>query len=374
MQTTDPLDPATIAVTAGRGAHVPGSPIAVPPVLSSVFREGGDTGYAREGNPTWSALEEVVGALEGGRTLAFAAGIAAVAAVLECLPVGGHVVAPADAYLGLRALLADLAGRERLRVTLVDIADTAGVTAACPGADLLWIESPTNPLLAVADVPALVDVAREAGVATVVDNTFATPLLQRPLDLGVDVVVHSATKLLAGHSDVLCGLTVTRDDAWHERLVTRRHLHGAILGPMEAWLVLRGIRTLPLRLERAQANAMDLAGRLAAHPAVGRVRYPGLPEDPGHARAAAQLRGFGTIVSFELADAAAADRTCAAVRVIEHVTSLGGVETTMERRNRYEGEEAVPAGLIRLSVGCEQVEDLWTDLDQAISAPRSGRP
>jgi cystathionine gamma-synthase len=368
METTDPLDPATIAITAGRGAPEPGSPIAVPPVLSTVYREGGVTDYAREGNPTWSALEEVVGALEGGRALSFAAGIAAVAAVLESLPVGARVVAPADAYTGLRALLADLAGRERLRVTLVDITDTAAVTAACTDADLLWIESPTNPMLAIADVPALVAMARGAGVFTAVDNTFATPLLQHPLDLGVDVVVHSATKLLAGHSDVLCGLTVTRDDAWHERLATRRHLHGAILGPMEAWLVLRGIRTLPLRLERAQANAMDLAGRLAAHPAVSRVRYPGLPADPGHRRAAAQMRGFGTIVSFELADAAAAERACAAVRVIEHVTSLGGVETTMERRNRHEGEEGVPAGLIRLSVGCEQVEDLWTDLDRAISA------
>jgi cystathionine gamma-synthase len=369
MQTS--LDPATIAITAGRGAHDPGSPIAVPPVLSAVYREGGSTDYAREANPTWSALEEVLGALEGGQALVFSSGIAAIAAVLESLPIGARVVAPADAYTGLRSLLGDLAGRGRLAVTLVEIADTEATASACAQADLLWIESPTNPLLAVADLPALVTAARAAGVITAVDNTFATPLLQRPLDLGVDVVVHSATKLLSGHSDVLCGAVVTRDETWHERLATRRRLHGAILGPMEAWLVLRGLRTLPLRLERAQASASDLAQRLMRHPAVVRVRYPGLVGDPGHARAAAQLRGFGTIVSFELRDAAAADRACAGVRLIEHVTSLGGIETTMERRNRQRGEEAVPPGLIRLSVGCENVEDVWADLDQALTGGRS---
>jgi cystathionine gamma-synthase len=366
MPSRDLRDPTTIAITAGRGEHAPGSPIAVPPVLSAVYRAGGATDYARTGNPTWSALEEVLGALEGGRSLVFSSGIAAIAAVLESLPVGARVVAPEDSYTGLRALLADLEGRGRLTARLVDIADTPAVAAAVTTAHLLWVESPTNPLLAVADLPALVAAARSAGVTTVVDNTFATPLLQRPLDLDVDVVVHSATKLLSGHSDVLCGVAVTRDEQWYTALSTRRRLHGAILGPMEAWLVLRGLRTLPLRLERAQANAGDLAQRLATHPEVVRVRYPGLPDDPGHERAASQLQGFGTIVSFEVVDAERADRVCAAVELIEHVTSLGGVETTMERRNRQPGEEAVPPGLIRLSVGCEHVDDLWDDLEQAL--------
>jgi cystathionine gamma-synthase len=361
------LDPATIAVAAGRGAHAPGAPVNVPPVLSSVFREGGDVGYAREGNPTWTALEEVLGALDGGDALTFASGIAAIAAVLETLPVGGRVVAPRGAYLGTRSLLADLEGRGRLAVELVDVTDTDTVVAACEGAALLWVESPTNPLLEVADVPALVAGAHDRGVPVAVDATFVTPLLQRPLDLGADVVVHSATKLIAGHSDVILGATVTRDAVWQERLAARRHLHGAIPGPLEAWLVLRGVRTLPVRLERAQANAGELARRLLGHPAVDRVRYPGLPEDPGHGRAVAQLEGFGTIVSFEVAGGAdAADAVCARVRLLEHVTSLGGVETTIERRGRYPAESALPPALLRMSVGLEHVDDIWADLDRAL--------
>jgi cystathionine gamma-synthase len=363
------LDPATIAIAGGRGRRTPGSPVAVPPVLSTVFREGGPADYAREGNPTWEALEEVLGALEGGTALTFASGIAAVAAVLECLPVGGRVVWPRDAYQGLRALIGDLADRGRLVPDPVDIADTDAVLAAADGAALLWVESPTNPLLTVADVPALCAGARERGVPVAVDATFVTPLLQRPLDLGADVVVHSATKLLSGHSDVLLGVTATADADWAERLAARRVLHGAVPGPMEAWLALRGLRTLPLRLERGQANAAELARRLAADARVERVRYPGLPSDPWHDRAAAQLRGFGTIVSFDVRGGApAADAACAAVRLIEHVTSLGGVESTMERRGRYADEAHLPGGLIRLSVGCEDVDDVWADLDRALAA------
>jgi cystathionine gamma-synthase len=363
------LDPATLAVTAGRGTGEPGSPLTVPPVLTSVYREGGEVGYAREGNPTWSALEEALGVLEGGDVLAFASGIAAVAAVLETLPVGARVVAPRGAYLGTRGLLADLTARGRLVTDLVDITDTDAVLTAADGAALLWVESPTNPLLELADLPALIEGAHAMAVPVAVDATFVTPLLQRPLDLGADVVVHSATKLIAGHSDVLLGVTATRDAAWLERLETRRRLHGAVPGPMEAWLVLRGLRTLPVRLERAQANAGELARRLAEHPAVTRVRYPGLPEDPGHARAAAQLRGFGAMVSVEVAGgAAAADAVCAGARLIAHVTSLGGIETSMERRGRYADEADLPPSLIRISVGCEHVEDLWADLDRALRA------
>jgi cystathionine gamma-synthase len=361
-------DPATLAVAAGRGPGQPGDPLNVPPVLASVYRSGEDVGYGREHNPTWAALETALGALEGGIATVFASGMSAVGAVLAEVGVGGAVVVPRDAYIGTRALLADHVARGLLTVRPVDIADTPAVLAAAAGADLLWVETLTNPLLAVADVQALCDGARRLGVRTAVDSTFATPLGQQPLALGADVVVHSATKAISGHSDVLLGAVVVSDEQQAEVLRLRRTLGGAVPGPLEAWLALRGLRTLPVRYERMQANAAELARRLADHPGVSRVRYPGLPGDPGHARAAAQLRGgFGAIVSFEVgAGRDAADAVCAATRLIVHATSLGGVETTMERRQRYPGEETTPPALIRLSAGCEHVEDLWADLSQAL--------
>jgi cystathionine gamma-synthase len=217
-------------------------------------------------------------------------------------------------------------------------------------ADLLWVESPSNPLLDVADVAAICAAPRGPRTRVVVDNTFATPLLQRPLELGADIVVHSATKLIGGHSDLLLGAAVTTDTEQLRQLRAARGLNGATPGMLECFLALRGSRTLALRLRHAQASAKRLADRLADHPAVDRVRYP----------------GFGTIVSFELADAAAADRACRATRIIRHATSLGGVETCMERRNAHPGQEHIPPGLIRLSAGCENSEDLWIDLDRAL--------
>jgi cystathionine gamma-synthase len=208
----------------------------------------------------------------------------------------------------------------------------------------------------------------------VVDNTFATPLLQRPLDLGVDVVVHSVTKFLSGHSDLVMGAAVTRDAERLDGLRLRRSLHGSIPGPLEAFLALRGVRTLPVRLERAQSNAAELARRLAAHPAVSLVRYPGLPGHPGHELAARQMEGFGAMLSFELQGGApAADALCGAVRVCVHATSLGGVETLLERRQRWEGEESTPPSLVRVSVGIEDIEDLWDDLEAALGAPATAR-
>ena len=368
--TQNQWNPATVAVTAGRGAGGAGDPVNAPISLSSVYHpRDGESAYAREHNPTWLALEDAVGALEGGAATVFSSGMAAIAAVLETVPLGGVVVAPADAYTGFRGLLADLHGKGRIVARLVDITDIDGVMRACDGADLLWIESPTNPLLAVADLPALAAGARRRSAGVAVDNTFATPLLQRPLDLGADVVVHSATKFLSGHTDVLLGATVTRDSTLAGRLVSWRTLGGAIAGPVEAWLVLRGIRTLPVRLERAQANAGELARRLAAHPRVARVRYPGLPSDPGHEIASRQMDGFGSMLSVEVrGGAAGADALCDHAKLITNVTSLGGVETTMERRRTHEGEEAVPESLVRISVGCEHVEDLWADIEQALAA------
>lgn len=352
-------------------------------MLSSTFHQGGEWTYAREANPTWEPLEEVVGALEGGTAVAFSSGMAAIAAVVELLPIPGRVVVPAGAYVGTRLLLADIAGRGRVRYRTVDIEDTAATLAACAelaegparpagAADgfasvgLLWVESPTNPMLAVADVPALVGGAHRLGLHVAVDNTFATPLVQRPLSAGADVVVHSATKTLAGHSDLLLGVAVTAGPELADALRLRRTLHGAAPGPLDAWLALRGLRTLALRLERSQANALELARRLSTHPAVTAVHYPGLATDPGHARATALMDGFGPVLSFEVEGAERAEAVAAATAVATAGTSLGGVETLIERRGRWPGEEALPAGLLRLSVGIEDVEDLWEDLDAAL--------
>jgi cystathionine gamma-synthase len=351
-------------------------------VLSSTFRTGGDAIYGRDDNETRESFEAVLGGLEGGTALAFGSGMAAIAAVVEMLPIGGPVVV-GEAYNGTRRLLHDGEGRGRLTVRTAEVADTDATLAICAaaiderpqpgppdsfaGGGLLWLESPTNPLLAVADLAALIAGAHDLGMSVAVDNTFATPLLQRPLDLGADVVVHSVSKMLAGHSDLLMGAAVCRSPALVDRLINHRSLHGAIPGPFTAFLALRGMRTLSVRLERAQANAGSIAERLVSRPGVSAVRYPGLAEDPGHARAARQMRGFGAMVSFDVEGGAEpAEAVCSAVRILTPGTSLGGVETLIERRARWAGESHLPPGLLRLSVGIEDVEDLWADLDQAI--------
>lgn len=356
--------PATVVVSAGRPDAVRNAGLNTPVTLTSTYVasagavQPGDLGYGRWTNPSWEAFEDALGALEGGRALLFASGMSAVAATLGLAPEGSTVVVPRHAYNGTLSLLADLAARGRCTPRLVDVHDTEAVVAALPGADLLWIETPTNPMLEVADLSALVAAGHAAGLLVAVDNTFATPLLQRPLAEGADVVVHSVTKYLAGHSDVVLGAAVTRDEALLAAMHTHRTLHGAIPGPMEAYLALRGLRTLHLRVERAGANAAELARRLATHPAVGRVRYP----------------GFGAIVSIEVAaGAAAAERVAASTRLWVHATSLGGVESTLERRRRHATEApTVPENLMRLSVGIEDVEDLWTDLDAALTAAAGG--
>ncbi len=346
------LRPATIAVTAGRPPHEPDQPLNQPIVMASTYVAGGDLEYGRYGNPTWTAFEDALGALEGGRALAFSTGLAAVATVLDLVGQGGTVVAPRHAYNGSVMQLADLESRGRIKAVLVDITDTEAVVAACDGAALVWLESPTNPALEIADIPTIRAAAHEAGAYVVVDNTFATPLLQRPLEDEVDLVVHSATKYLAGHSDALLGAVVTRDDELFRVLKGRRDLVGAIPGTLEAWLALRGLRTLHLRVERAQANAAELTRRLRAHPAIGEVRYP----------------GFGGIVSIVLAEGElAADLLTHKTALWVNATSLGGVESTFERRRRWKSEPTtIPAGLVRMSVGIEDVDDLWADLEKAL--------
>jgi len=370
------LAPATVTVAAGRPAHDPDAPLNPPIVMASTYVAGGPREYGRYGNPTWEAFEAVLGELEGGRALAYASGLAAVASVLDLLPIGSVVVAPTHAYLGTVGQISDLVRSGRLRdARMVDIADTDAVVGALEGADLLLIESPTNPALEVADLATLCAAGREAGAIVVVDNTFATPLLQRPLAYeGADIVLHSATKFLSGHSDLVLGALVTaptpRGDELHDALDARRRKLGAIPGAFETWLALRGMRTLHLRVERSCANAAELARRLAAHPAVERVRYPGLPSDPGHERAKAQMRAYGGIISIEVRGGAdAADAVTRSTRLWVHATSLGGVESTFERRRRWPTEvPSIPESLVRMSVGIEDVEDLWRDLRRALDA------
>jgi cystathionine gamma-synthase len=355
-----PVNVETVCVSAGR-TEGPGEPLNVPPVFASSFRFGGEHDYSRnEGTPTWAALESAVGQLEGGTATAYASGMGAAAAVVDLLPPAARVIVPADSYTAVRQLVAARGHTVDLR----DVTDTDATLAALDGAGMLWLETPSNPLMEVADLPALCAGARVAGVPVVVDNTFATPLLQQPLALGADVVMHSGSKYIGGHADLLIGLAVTADPDLATRLRQHRVLAGATPGTMEAFLAVRGLRTLALRVRQAQESAGELAARLEQHPRVTRVRYPGLPNDPGHKRAAAQMRGFGAMLSFEVAGDA--DAVCAALRVVNMATSLGGVESTIERRARLAGQEHVPPSLLRLSVGCEHVEDLWADLDAAL--------
>ncbi len=352
MAEDEKLHPDTLAVTCGRPPHEPDQPLNTPITMASTYVAGGALEYGRYGNPTWTAFEDALGALEGGQCLSFASGLAAVATVLDLVALGEKVVVPRHAYQGSLGQLDDLELRGRLTVVRVDIEDTAAVEAACEDASLVWVETPTNPALEVADLPAVIAAAHDAGAHVVVDNTFATPILQRPLELGADLVLHSATKFIAGHSDVVMGALVTRDLELHGVLKGRRDLVGAIPGAFEAWLALRGLRTLPLRVERAQANAVELVDRLRERPEISAVRYPGL----------------GGIVAIELAGGAmAADVLTHATTLWVHATSLGGVESTFERRRRWKTEAStIDESLVRMSVGIEHVDDLWADLVQAL--------
>jgi len=351
------LAAASILVSAGRQPRVPGAGLNAPLELSSTYIADGPVNYARGGNPTWTAFEEALGALEGGSALVFSSGMAAIAAALSVAREGAVIVAPTHAYNNTGLLLESLEGAGRAVIRRVDISDTAAVVAALAGADVLWAESPTNPMLEVADLPRIFEAAHTVGAAVLCDNTFATPLVQQPLSMGADVVVHSVTKYLAGHSDVVLGATVTANTEegrrLYEALAGHRLLHGAIAGPMETWLALRGMRTMHLRVERSSANAAELAAHLQGHPAVERLRYP----------------GFGSVIAIEvLGGPQGAETVAAKVRLWTHATSLGGVESLLERRRRHPSEPStVPDNLIRLSVGVEDVDDLWRDLEAALA-------
>ena len=360
--------PETLAITAGRPASGPDAPLNPPIALNATLHAGGEIGYGRYGNETWEALESAIAAFELGKTLIFSSGMAAIGAVFSLLPVGSIVTASHQGYSGVMVLLNSLENSGRIEVRYVDVANTQQVLEALPGSALLWLESPTNPGLDVADLPFLIAEAKKMGCGVAVDNTFATSLVQQPLLMGADIVMHSVTKYFSGHSDILMGSLSTNDPALYERLTDARKIGGAIAGPFEAWLALRGLRTFPLRVERAQASAMELALRLSRHPKIASIRYPGLSSDPYHERAKSFMKGYGAVLSFTLhSGAEEADKVCSASQIITYATSLGGIESLWERRRRWAGEsKSVPESLIRLSVGCENIEDLWEDIEQAL--------
>ncbi|MCX4234129.1 cystathionine gamma-synthase [Streptomyces ortus] len=372
----------TVAIHAGNTAD-PLTGAVVPPIYQvSTYKQDGVGGlrggyeYSRSANPTRTALEENLAALEGGsRGLAFASGLAAEDCLLRTLlSPGDHVVIPNDAYGGTFRLFAKVVSRWGVEWSVADTSDPAAVRAAItPATKAVWVETPSNPLLGITDIAALSHVAREAGAKLVVDNTFASPYLQQPLALGADVVVHSLTKYMGGHSDVVGGALVVADQALGEELAYHQNAMGAVAGPMDAWLVLRGIKTLAVRMDRHSENAARVAEMLTRHARVTRVLYPGLPEHPGHETAAKQMRSFGGMVSFQVEGGEeAAVEVCNRAKVFTLGESLGGVESLIEHPGRMTHASVagslleVPADLVRLSVGIENIDDLLEDLKQAL--------
>jgi cystathionine gamma-synthase len=379
----DGLGFSSLAIHAGQEPD-PLTGAVVPPIYQvSTYKQDGVGGlrggyeYSRSANPTRKALEECLAALEGGRHgLAFASGLAAEDCLLRtlCVP-GDHVVIPSDAYGGTFRLFAKVYQRWGVEWTAADLGSVEAVRAAVqPGrTKAIWVETPSNPLLGISDIAALAQVAHEAGALLVVDNTFATPYLQQPLSLGADVVVHSTTKYIGGHSDVVGGALIAADDDLGARLAFHQNSMGAVAGPFDAWLTLRGIRTLGVRMDRHCSNAAAIADLLGKHPKVSAVHYPGLSAHPGHEIAAKQMRGFGGMVSFRHAEGeAAAVELCNRVRLFTLGESLGGVESLIEHPGRMTHASAagspleVPGDLVRISVGIEDLDDLIADLRQAL--------
>ena len=367
----------TLFVHAGHHIDRETGAVAPPIHLSTTFARDasnaliGPTQYIREGNPTQSLLEEALAPLEGGAAaLAFASGMAAGTAVLQSLDPGSHVILPDDIYYGYRVAAKDFLAGRGYTWDSVPMDDLAVLKAAIrPETKLVWLESPSNPLMKVTDLSGAISIARQAGAMTVVDNTFATPVLQRPIPLGADVILHATTKYIGGHSDVQGGaLVFARRDDFYEKVLHARHILGGVGSPFNSWLALRGLRTLPVRMERHSANALAVAKALAANPAVGAIHYPGLPSDPGHERAKRQMSAFGGMLSFRVkAGREAAIAAVGKVRLFTRATSLGGVESLIEHRATSEGPTSkTPPELLRLSVGLEHSDDLIEDLAQAL--------
>lgn len=376
----DSAAPATRAVHAGQYPDEHGGALAVPVHFSSTFERSvvldGGWDYSRIANPTRSALERCLAALEGGAgCVATASGMAATTTtVLATCRAGAHVVLPDSTYGGTWDLFADVLPRWGVRTTVVDMTDLDAVAAAVTeDTALIWVETPSNPRLRITDVGAVADVAHRAGALLAVDSTFASPALQQPLALGADIVVHSTTKYLGGHSDVTGGAVVSRDPAVADLLARTSGMIGTIAGPMDAWLVLRGVKTLPVRMRHVSASAMRIAEFLAEHPAVARVHYPGLPSHPHHDLAKRQMTDFGGVVSFEVRGTReTAARLCARTRLFTLAVSLGSVESLIQHPAQMTHcttggtRVAVPDALVRLSVGLEDPDDLITDLVTAL--------
>ena len=362
----------TKVVAAGRPTKEFDGALNPPIALNSTFHAGGPIGYGRYGNETWSALEEAISALEGGKTLIFSSGMGAISSVFSLLPEGSIIVAAHNGYQGTTTMLKKMNEVERLKVRFVDLADTDALLAAIPGAAMVYLESPTNPAIEVVDLPKIISVSKANGCGVAVDNTLATPLIQNPLALGADISIHSVTKYLSGHSDIILGSVSTNDQALYGRLEQARRYGGTIAGPFECWIALRGLRTFALRMQRSQENAMDLATRLSKDPRISKVRYPGLVTDPYHARAKSFMKGFGAMISFEVkATVDKIDLMCDSSKLITNATSLGGVESIWERRRRWATEShTIPENLIRFSVGIENVDDLWADIEFAFAAAK----
>lgn len=373
------MHPDTLAVHGAHGPDAATGAVAPPINLSTTFERSADGTlphgylYARDSNPNRVALERVLASLEGGAAAAaFASGQAATMAVFQSLSPGDHVVLPASVYYGTKKLMDQVYARWGLTATSVDMRDANNVAGALrPETRLVWVETPSNPLLAVADIARIAELARQAGARCAVDNTWATPLGQKPIALGADLVMHSSTKYLGGHGDVMGGALVARDDdEFFQRVRTVQTAGGAIAAPFDCWLVVRGIKTLPHRLRAHSANAMAVASFLELHPNVETVHYPGLPSHSGHEIARRQMTAFGGMVSVQVRGGRDASlRTKANVRLFTRATSLGGPESLVEHRASVEAPgSGTPDNLLRLSIGLEHPDDLIADLDQALRA------
>jgi len=368
----------TICVHAGHAPDPATAAISPPINLSTTFERDPDGSYSkgfsytRAANPNRSQLETCLAALEGGsEALAFSSGVAAAMSVFQALKPGDHVICSQDAYHGIQRLLREVLQPWQLQVSFVDTTDADAVrTALTPATKLIWVETPSNPLLRITDLGAIAEVARKARALTVCDNTFATPVLQRPFGYGMDFIMHSATKYLGGHSDVAGGAIVARTrSAFSERLRLLQSEAGAVPSPFDCWLILRGAATLHLRIRAQSDNALRIARFLAGQKAVENVFYPGLEDHPGHALANRQMRAFGAMLSFTLRGGQAAAMRCVAnVKLFTRATSLGGVESLIEHRASMEGPDTrTPDNLVRVSVGVEHADDLSADLEQALA-------